>query len=297
MRNFFLTTLLLTFFTLPLFVFAQTQMDYTLLEPSVYGGNYNTTGGKPFADYLNLVFKIGIGVAAGLAVIQIVIGGIQYMASESPFKIGDAKSKIEGAILGLILALGVYVFLYTINPDIVSLKLDITPSRTSGAPSGTTGTTPGAVTAPSGAQECLSCISIPSSLEVKVGACNALGLPSKTCRADRGIVEALLLLKNQPSVRNVGWQITEAYPPTYPHKSTCHNNGTCVDLNFLAGWFTGVNRSAESINTFCVAAKAVGLKPFYEVKTTKERDLLINGGATCVRTVSEISAAHFHVEH
>ncbi len=132
MKNFFLTTLLLTFFTLPLFIFAQTE--YTLLEPSVYNGTYNTTGGKPFSDYLNLVFKIGIGVAAGLAVVQIVIGGIQYMASESPFKIGDAKSKIEGAILGLILALGIYVFLYTINPDIVSLKLDIIKPPT-GAPS------------------------------------------------------------------------------------------------------------------------------------------------------------------
>ncbi|TSC54732.1 MAG: Uncharacterized protein LiPW30_198 [Parcubacteria group bacterium LiPW_30] len=143
MKNFFLTTLLLTFFTLPPFVFAQTE--YTLLEPSVYNGTYNTTGGKPFSDYLNLVFKIGIGVAAGLAVIQIVIGGIQYMASESPFKIGDAKSKIEGAILGLILALGIYVFLYTINPDIVSLKLDIIKPP-AGAP--TSGVTTGAVSTP-----------------------------------------------------------------------------------------------------------------------------------------------------
>jgi hypothetical protein len=293
MKNFFLTTLLLTFFTLPLFVFAQTE--YTLLEPSVYNGTYNTTGGKPFSDYLNLVFKIGIGVAAGLAVIQIVIGGIQYMASESPFKIGDAKSKIEGAILGLILALGIYVFLYTINPDIVSLKLDIIQPPT-GAPVSTTSiTTNGSAGSPK-IQECLSCISIPPALDVKVGACSALGLPSKTCKANQGIIETLLLLKNQSSVRNVGWQITEAYPPTYPHKSACHNDGTCVDLNFLAGWFTGVNRSAESINKFCLAAKEVGLKPFYEVKTTEERDLLMKGGATCVRAVSGISAAHFHME-
>lgn len=138
MKNFFLTTVLLTIFTLPLFAISQTQVDYTLLEPSVYNNDYTTTGSKPFADYLNLVFKIGIGVAAGLAVIQIVIGGIQYMASESPFKIGDAKSKIEGAILGLILALGVYVFLYTINPDIVSLKLEIQSSQTGAPTSGIT---------------------------------------------------------------------------------------------------------------------------------------------------------------
>lgn len=135
MKKIFLTTSVFLFIALPVFVSA--QQEYTLLEPSVYNNTYNTTGSKSFSEYLNLVFKIGIGVAAGLAVIQIVIGGIQYMASESPFKLGDAKSKIEGAILGLVLALGVYVFLYTINPDIVSLKLEIPQSQTVGKTGGT----------------------------------------------------------------------------------------------------------------------------------------------------------------
>lgn len=143
MKKIFLITLLLLFVILPIFVSA--QQEYTLLEPSIYNDTYTTTGSKTFAEYLNLVFKIGIGVAAGLAVIQIVIGGIQYMASESPFKLGDAKSKIEGAIFGLVLALGIYVFLYTINPDIVSLKLEIPPSQT-GAP--TSGITAGGISGP-----------------------------------------------------------------------------------------------------------------------------------------------------
>jgi hypothetical protein len=123
MRKFFLLFAIIPFFIFPLFAFSQ---EYTLLEPGVYNDQFKTINkGTSFPDYLNLVFKIGIGIAAGLAVIQIVIGGIQYMASESPFKIGDAKAKIEGAILGLVLALGIYIFLYTINPDLVSLKLNI----------------------------------------------------------------------------------------------------------------------------------------------------------------------------
>lgn len=123
---------------LPFFVFCgvASAQGYTLLEPGVYNDQFSVINSETsFSDYLNLIFKIGIGIAAGLAVIQIVIGGIQYMASESPFKLGDAKSKIEGAILGLILALGIYIFLYTINPDLVSLNLNIAktaPSATGG---------------------------------------------------------------------------------------------------------------------------------------------------------------------
>lgn len=136
MKNFFLLLSILPFFVFCGVVSAQ---EYTLLEPGVYNDQFTTIDSKTsFSDYLNLVFKVGIGIAAGLAVIQIVIGGIQYMASESPFKLGDAKSKIQGAILGLILALGIYIFLYTINPDLVSLNLNVVktaPSMTGGAQS------------------------------------------------------------------------------------------------------------------------------------------------------------------
>ncbi|MFA6077879.1 MAG: pilin [Candidatus Paceibacterota bacterium] len=135
MKKFFLLLSILPFF---IFCGVASAQEYTLLEPGVYNDQFAVINSETsFSDYLNLIFKIGIGIAAGLAVIQIVIGGIQYMASESPFKIGDAKSKIEGAILGLILALGIYIFLYTINPDLVSLNLNIAKT----APS-MTGTTP-----------------------------------------------------------------------------------------------------------------------------------------------------------
>ncbi len=289
MKKIFLTTLVFLFTVLPVFVSA--QKEYTLLEPSVYNNTYNTTGSKSFSEYLNLVFKIGIGVAAGLAVIQIVIGGIQYMASESPFKLGDAKSKIEGAILGLILALGVYVFLYTINPDIVSLKLEIPQTKVVSitTTSATTSTSPSrSSTGVIPEKACIDCTFIPPELKTKAGACG-----SKTCRANKKIIENLIMLKNSPSVSSIAWQITEAYPPTYPHKSSCHNDGGCVDMNLIAG----VNKSTENINALCVAARKVGLKPFYEVKTAAEKDSLANGGVTCVRAVPEISAAHFHVEY
>ena len=53
---------------------------------------------------------------------MIVIGGIQYMGDESVFGKTEAKNRIFSAILGLIIALGSYVLLNTINPDLLGEK-------------------------------------------------------------------------------------------------------------------------------------------------------------------------------
>lgn len=78
-----------------------------------------------FNKYVNSVFNVGIIVAIMLAVIMLVIGGIEYMGSEGPFSKESAKKKFQGAIFGLILALGIYLLLSTINPDLVKLNLKI----------------------------------------------------------------------------------------------------------------------------------------------------------------------------
>ncbi len=66
--------------------------------------------------YLNIIFKVAIGLCAALAVIMIVVGGIQYMGNESVFGKTEAKSRIFSAILGLFIALGAFAILNTINP-------------------------------------------------------------------------------------------------------------------------------------------------------------------------------------
>ena len=42
----------------------------------------------------------------------------------------DAKSKMKNAIYGLLLALGSYLILYTINPDLVNVKITALPPIT-----------------------------------------------------------------------------------------------------------------------------------------------------------------------
>ena len=88
---------------------------YTLLAPI---GEFKVAP-KNIGDYFNTIFLIAIGLCGALAVIMIVIGGIQYMGDESIFGKTEAKNKITSAILGLLIALGAYALLNTINPDLL----------------------------------------------------------------------------------------------------------------------------------------------------------------------------------
>ncbi len=73
--------------------------------------------------YLNIMIRLFIGICAVLAVIMIVVGGLQYMTNELISSKEQGKERIMNAIYGLILALGAYMLLYTINPDL--LKTDL----------------------------------------------------------------------------------------------------------------------------------------------------------------------------
>src|SRR3989338_8288416 len=73
-------------------------------------------------DYARLILRIGIGLAALLSVLMIVVGGMRWMISDV---VGDkevGKNMITNAIGGLLLVLGAWALLNTINPDILSLR-------------------------------------------------------------------------------------------------------------------------------------------------------------------------------
>ena len=66
--------------------------------------------------YFNILFNIAIGICGVLAVIMLIIHGISYMTSESFTEKAELKKKIWGPIGGLLLALGAYAILNTIDP-------------------------------------------------------------------------------------------------------------------------------------------------------------------------------------
>ncbi len=77
------------------------------------------------SDYLNIMIKIIIGISAVLAVVMIVMGGIEYMGSELISSKEAGKERIQNAILGLLIALGAYALLNTINPNLLNSKIEI----------------------------------------------------------------------------------------------------------------------------------------------------------------------------
>ena len=79
-----------------------------------------------FNQYINLLYKMSISIAALLAVVKKVIAGAKYMLSDVVTNKSDAKKDIQGALLGLLLILGAVVILNTINPALTDGGLNIT---------------------------------------------------------------------------------------------------------------------------------------------------------------------------
>lgn len=84
----------------------------------------------PFGNYLNIIIKLVIGIAAVLAMVMIVMGGIEYMTSELVSGKEAGKETITHAILGLLIALGAFLILNTINPQLLNACLDKLPIAT-----------------------------------------------------------------------------------------------------------------------------------------------------------------------
>ena len=112
---------------LPLFVFAQETF-----VPLTKGGIPGIESGTGFSGFLNAAFNLGLAVAATLAVVMITIGGLQYMTTDSIYGKGEGRDRIQNAVIGLILALLIWLILYTINPNL--LKFDVNLGDTNSRP-------------------------------------------------------------------------------------------------------------------------------------------------------------------
>jgi len=78
----------------------------------------NLSGGiKPF---FATIYKVGIAIAIGLAIVMITFGGIRWATTDSFGGSDDGRKMINAAVAGLLLALFSYVLLNTINPALIS---------------------------------------------------------------------------------------------------------------------------------------------------------------------------------
>ena len=116
---------------------AASDNTYTLLAPLPIQGNGDLTtsinigpndgpgGNFDFGDYINGLLTFAIGIAGALAVVMIVVGGIQYMSTDNFGEKMQGKEHIKNSLGGLILLIGAYMILNTINPNLVDFNFSI----------------------------------------------------------------------------------------------------------------------------------------------------------------------------
>ncbi len=76
---------------------------------------------RTITNYLNAIYKWGVGAGAIFAIVLIMIGGVEWMIGSAVGTIERAKTRIKNASLGLLLLLGTTVILRFINPGITAL--------------------------------------------------------------------------------------------------------------------------------------------------------------------------------
>jgi len=95
--------------------------------------DYLTNGRvEDLAQYIGIIYNFLISIVGLVAAVAMIVGGFQYLTSAGDSsKIGAAKGKMSNAFIGLVLALGAYTILNTINPKLLELKLpDLRPVAT-----------------------------------------------------------------------------------------------------------------------------------------------------------------------
>jgi len=100
-------------------------------------GPYSVSSTGPVAIVGN-IYYFALGIGGLLAFGSIVYAGIKWAASQgNPSSISDAKDQITQAALGLVMLMGAYIILNTINPQLTILeipKLTAVKEAAEGAP-------------------------------------------------------------------------------------------------------------------------------------------------------------------
>lgn len=207
---------------------------------------------------INQLYKLAIIAAISIGTFFLVIAGYIYMSAEgNQESVDKAKDILRTTITSLVILFAGWLLLHTLNPDIVNFKSIQPPSvvldqlaapdpdlgtGTPGGPSALVGSTvTGGNPAPQGCNNC-----VDYTANGLTG--NSTQLPGNNTFLNQNLVAKLKQLKAAyPKLI-----INEAFPPTVPHQSKCHYDGTCADIGTSP-------KTADEANNLCKAASAAGL--------------------------------------
>jgi hypothetical protein len=131
------------------FVGAGGNLNYVPLEPLPFINSTSYSNGN-IANILNGLITILVISGGFLAVGLFVFYGIEYMLSDVVGTKFNAKERLKSAFWGLLLLLGAYIILYTINPQLLNFYNIFNPT-TGVATVGTSAVTGAAASAPASA--------------------------------------------------------------------------------------------------------------------------------------------------
>ncbi len=229
------------------------QDNYKLLEPDLWG-NFATNGSITFVNFIERAYAIFLSFCIVAAFVLIIWHGLNYMVSNVPFVKTQSKGRMWTAIQGLILALTAYLLLYTINPNLVNLNLNldqiVIENNTPGGGTDGGGTElpndndpinggPGEVLTTSVPQS-PNCHNNPIPAEcaslrdqgVTVADWNGTNGPGRTDRARQEVVQATKWVQQKlREEKNLNTHVTAAHTNNVGHSSgSKHYQGIAVDL-------------------------------------------------------------------
>ncbi len=191
------------------------------------------------SQYILAIYNYGLSIAGILAAIVLMAGGLLWLISGGDAsKVTQAKELIVGSVTGLIILASSYIILVQINPDLVQLYPITIGTIKDSEPVSSEGN-------PDNVKTCTNCVNLDSRIPYKNGGQVITPLNTK--------------LSNAWTASNgLAWRVTEAYPPSSDHQSTCHYNGACADVALTSG------KTCADVDKLINIMKNAGLKVLNE---------------------------------
>jgi len=121
-KNILFLIIFLCFLSMAGFTYAALEITYPKIP--FYPDINNCAGQDCMAKFISYWFGFGIMLAGAIALISLVIASVQLIASAGNTGMqSDAKDRIKGALLGMVLLLSSFIIMRTINPSLVAPAL------------------------------------------------------------------------------------------------------------------------------------------------------------------------------
>ncbi len=101
------------------YCYPATAGEKTTLQVQV--GNLTST--NDYGEYINTAYTWLVGIAGFIAIVFIMIGGLQYAVAAGHGDTANAKKRIKNAVVGLVLLFSTWLILHTVNPNLLNLTV------------------------------------------------------------------------------------------------------------------------------------------------------------------------------